>query len=324
MTNPAILITENISGRWIKELKTRFTVRIEQNLWQSPDKLKNILPNYSAVIVRNQTHLSKEILVKGTKLQIIGRAGAGLDNIDVDAASQEGIVVSNTPDQNSISVAELTLGMMLSLARKLKPAHDHVLEDGWQRQHFMGRELYGKNLGVIGLGRIGFLTSLRANALGMNILAHDIYVSPDAAAVTETHAELVGLEELLNQADFISCHLPLTLETKHFFNYEQFCRMKSTAFFLNLSRGEVVDEEGLIRALQEGEIGGAGLDVREKEPPEKSPLSRMDNVILTPHIAAFTQEAQERVTAAVCKDVTSVLEGNAAKNFVNFSKPKSS
>lgn len=324
MKTPDILITEEIDGEWIQKLKARGMVHIDPALWQSPDKLRTMLPNYSALIVRNQTQLTEELIAEGTKLKIIGRAGAGLDNIDVDAASRAGIVVTRTPGQNAISVAELALCMMLSLARKLPAANNHVRKGRWQRQHFMGTELYGKTLGVIGLGSIGFLTALRAYALGMNIIAHDVYISPDAAAVTQTHAELVGLEELLAQADFVSCHLPLTTETAGFFDYKRFCQMKPTAFFLNLARGEVVAEQGLIRALKQGQILGAGLDVREQEPPEKGPLSDMENVILTPHIAAFTREAQERVTAAVCKDVLSILEGKSAQYYVNFSKPRSS
>ena len=211
---------------------------------------------------------------------------------------------------------------MLGLARKISAANQHAHGGGWERQRFVGTELYGKNFGVVGLGRIGFLTAIRARALGMNILAHDNYISPDAVAVAETHAEMLGLNELLAQSDFVSCHMPLTPETKHFFNYEKFCQMNPSAFFLNLARGEVVDEAGLIRALQEKKIAGAGLDVREQEPPAPSALAGMDNVILTPHIAAFTREAQDRVMVAVCQDVTAVLEGRAPNNFVNFPKPK--
>jgi D-3-phosphoglycerate dehydrogenase len=317
-----ILITENLGGRWIDELKKKFAVTIEPDLWKSPDKIKALLPNCRALIVRNQTRVNADLLSAAAKLEVIGRAGAGLDNIDVPAATAKGIVVVSTPDQNSISVAELGIGMMLGLARKIPASNQHAHDGGWERQRFVGTELYGKIFGVVGLGRIGFLTALRARALGMNILAHDNYISPDAVAVAETHAELLGLDELLAQSDFVSCHVPLTAETRHFFNYERFCRMKPGAFFLNLARGEVVDESGLIRALQEKKIGGAGLDVREQEPPAASALADMDNVILTPHIAAFTREAQERVVAAVCQDVTAVLNGSAAKNFVNFPKPK--
>ncbi len=317
-----ILVTENISGRWIDELKSKFEVVIDPALWKAPDKIKAALPECRALIVRNQTRVNADLLSAAAKLQVIGRAGAGLDNIELSAATAKGIVVVSTPDQNSISVAELTLAMMLALARKVFPANQHAHGNGWERQRFMGTELYGKNFGVVGLGRIGFLTALRARALGMNILAHDSYISPDAVAVSETRAELMNLDTLLGRADFVSCHVPLTSETRHFFNYERFCRMKPTAFFLNLARGEVVDENGLVRALKEMRIAGAGLDVREQEPPAATPFAGMENVILTPHIAAFTREAQERVVAAVCQDVAAVLAGGAAKNFVNFPKPK--
>ncbi|MDB6023595.1 MAG: D-3-phosphoglycerate dehydrogenase [Pedosphaera sp.] len=320
--SPEILIAENIGGPAVEEMKARFAVMIDPGLWKAEEKLKALLPNCRALIVRNQTRVSAELIAAGPKLEVIGRAGAGLDNVNVSAATAAGIVVVSTPDQNSISVAELTLAMMLALARKLPAADRHARGGGWERQRFMGTELYGKTLGVVGLGRIGVLTALRARALGMNIIAHDKYVSPDAVSVTETHAALLELDALFSQADFVSCHMPLTPETKHFFNYDRFCRMKPGAFFLNLARGEVVDEAGLLRAFQENRLAGAALDVREQEPPASSPLAEMENVILTPHIAAFTREAQQRVTAAVCQDVIAVLEGRAAKNFANFPKPK--
>jgi D-3-phosphoglycerate dehydrogenase / 2-oxoglutarate reductase len=320
-----ILITENIAGRWIDELKKKFAVTIEPDLWKSPEKIKAMLPDYRALIVRNQTRVNADLLGAGKHLQVVGRAGAGLDNVDVKAATAAGVVVVSTPDQNSISVAELTLGMMLMLARKLAGANQHAHNGGWERQRFIGTELFGKNFGVVGLGRIGFLTALRARALGMNILAHDTYISPDAVAVAETRATLLSLDDLLAQSDFVSCHVPLTSQTKHFFGYDRFCRMQPSAFFLNLARGEVVDESGLVRALQEKRIAGAALDVREQEPPAAgNPLAQMENVILTPHIAAFTREAQDRVVAAVCQDVASVLAGGAARNFANFPQPKRS
>lgn len=317
-----VLITEKVEGPWIEEIKSRFSVKVEHELWQNPDKLKDLISDCNAIIIRNQTNLSKDIISEAKDLKIIARAGAGLNNIDVEAASESGIVVVNTPDQNSIAVAEHTIGMMLSLARKMTSANAHMQKGIWNREKFIGSELYDKTLGVVGLGRIGFLTALRAKAFGMNILAYDKFVSPDAAFVTESHAKLVELDELLENSDFVSCHIPLTSDTQHLFGYERFCQMKSTAFFLNLARGEVVDEKGLIQALKKGKILGAGLDVREKEPPESNPFSMMENIILTPHIAAFTEEAQERVASALCKDVIKVLDGKAAKNFVNFSKPK--
>lgn len=320
-----ILITENVNARWVDELKKKFSVAIEPDLWKSPDKIKALLPGVRALVVRNQTKVTADLLSAGPQLVVLGRAGAGLDNVDVKAASAAGIVVASTPDQNSISVAELTLGMMLMLARKIAPANLHAHGGGWERQRFVGTELYGKNFGVVGLGRIGFLTAIRARALGMNVLAHDSYISPDAVAVAETHATLLSLDDLLAQSDFVSCHVPLTPETKHFFNYDRFSKMKHSAFFLNLARGEVVDEDGLVRALREKKIAGAGLDVREQEPPTAvNPMAGMENVILTPHIAAFTCEAQDRVIAAIFQDVTAVLEGRSAKNFVNFPQPRRS
>jgi len=317
-----ILITESITGSPVERLKEEFQVITDPALWRAPDQIKAQLPETEGWIVRNQTKVTAEMIAAAPRLKVIGRAGVGLDNVEVAAASAAGVVVAWTPDQNSISVAELALGLMLGLARKIPSADRHAKAGGWDRNKYLGVELNGKTLGIVGLGRIGFLTALRARALGMNIVACDRYVSPDAAAVTETRAELVDLDELLARADFISCHAPLTKETRHLFNYECFCRMKTSAFFLNLARGEVVDEAGLARALREDRIAGAGLDVREQEPPPASPLTEMENVILTPHIAAFTREGQARVTLAVCRDVAAVLRGEDAKNSVNFPRPR--
>lgn len=317
-----ILITESITGAPVDQLKGEFQVVADPELWKSPEKLKAQLADADAWIVRNQTRVSAEMIAAAPRLKVVGRAGVGLDNVEVPAATAAGVVVAWTPDQNSISVAELALGMMFSLARMLPAADRHVKEGGWQRNRFVGVELYGKTLGVVGLGRIGFLTALRARALGMQVIASDRYVSPDAASVTETRAELVELDSLLARADFVSCHAPLTQETRHLFNYERFSRMKPSAFFLNLARGEVVDEAGLAQALSEKRIAGAGLDVREQEPPQPSPLTSFENVLLTPHIAAFTKEGQGRVTRAICGDVAAVLRGSDARNFVNFGRPR--
>ena len=317
-----ILITETVAGAPVDRLKAEFSVTAEADLWRSPDKIRPALADSEGWIVRNQTKVTAEMIAAAPKLRVIGRAGVGLDNVDVTAATAAGVVVAWTPDQNSISVAELALGFMFGLARKIPAADRHAKGGGWDRPKFMGSELNGKTLGVVGLGRIGFLTALRARALGMNIIAHDKYVSPDAAPVSETRAELVDLDALLARSDFVSCHAPLTKETRHLFNYERFSQMKPTAFFLNLARGEVVDEAGLVQTLQENKLAGAALDVRETEPPAPSPLTGFDNVILTPHIAAFTREGQGRVTAAICADVAAVLRGEGAKNFVNFSKPR--
>jgi D-3-phosphoglycerate dehydrogenase len=321
---PDILITEQITGAAVTQLARDFRVVANSELWRTPDQLRTAVAGCRALIVRNQTRVTAQLIAEAPRLEIIGRAGAGLDNIDVAAATAAGIVVASTPDQNSISVAELAIGFMFALARKIAVANHETHAGGWNRQRYTGIELNGRTLGVVGLGRIGFLTALRARALGMNIIAHDQFVSPDAVAVSETRASLVSLEELLQRSDFVSCHVPLTPETRRMFGYERFAAMKRTAFFLNLARGEVVDEAGLARALQEQRIAGAALDVRETEPPGSSPLNKLENVILTPHIAAFTQEAQERVLNAVCADVASVLRGERAKNFAQLSRPRRS
>jgi D-3-phosphoglycerate dehydrogenase len=319
-----VLVTENVVGAEMDVLKRSFDVTFEPELWKSPDKLKAAVGEYRAIIVRNQTQVNAELIGAGRKLQVIGRAGVGLDNVDAKAATEAGIVVAFTPEQNSISVAELALGMMLSLARMI-PAADRSTKSGkWERQRFTGTELYGKTLGIVGLGRIGFLTAMRARAFGMDVIAHDNFVSPDSAMVVESRARLVGIDELLATSDFVSCHLPKTPQTERYFDDAKFGRMKPTAYFINTSRGEVVDEGALLRLLQTKKIAGAGLDVRAKEPAAVGPLYDMDNVLVTPHVAAFTVEGQDRVVTAVCKDVAAVLGGAPARNFVNFPKPRRS
>lgn len=317
-----ILVPEKIAGPAFDRLKDGYKVDFDAELWRDRAKLAERIRNCRAIIVRNQTPVTAELIAAAPKLEVIGRAGVGLDNIDVAAATKAGVVVVSTPDQNSISVAELAIAMMLGLARKLPEADRHTKGGGWQRHLFTGVELYGKTFGLVGLGRIGVLTALRARALGMEIVAHDDFVNPDSFSVSETHARLMPLDQMLKTADFVSCHVPLTPSTRRLFTYEKFSLMKPEAYFLNLARGEIVDEAGLARALEEKKLAGAALDVREQEPAQPGPLDRMDNVILTPHIAAFTKEGQVRVNAAVCGDVARVLRGERPNNFVQLPKPK--
>ena len=250
------------------------------------------------------------------KLAVIGRAGVGLDNVDVAAALQAGVIVTSTPDQNAISVAELAIGMMISLARNIPAADADTKAGNWSRRRFWGTELYGKIFGIIGAGRIGFLTARRAQALGMKILACDPFMSSDNVLLSELNAELVSLEDVLARADVVSCHLPSTPKTDKLLNSSCFAHMKPTAIFLNTSRGSVVDEEGLLAALRSGKIAGAALDVRACEPPVISELEKLPNVLLTPHVGALTYEAQDRVTTAICEDVARVLDGMAPLNAV--------
>jgi len=319
---PDVAVTENVVGSPMDVLRQDFDVVFDPDLWRDPRRLRAAVAEVRALVVRNQTQVTGEVIRAAKNLTIIARAGAGVNNIDVQAASEAGVVVTYTPDENSVSVAELTIGLVLALARKIPAADRDTRSGGWARRRFTGTELGGKTLGVVGLGRIGTLTAARARAFGMAIVAHDDFLDAQAPAVRQLDARLTGLDQLLAEADVVTCHVPLTEATRGLFDYERFSKMKPGAMFVNTSRGEVVDEQGLIRALKEGRIGGAALDVRQVEPPEPGPLAQMDNVILTPHIAAFTAEAQHRVVEAVCRDVTAVLRGGAAIGYVNFPTPR--
>lgn len=317
-----ILITENIRGTAVDRLASQFSVTLLPDLWKNPEKLLGMIGGFRALIVRNQTQVTAEILNAATHLEVIGRAGVGLDNIDMGAATRAGILVTSTPDQNAVSVAELAIGMILSLARKIPAAVEDTRRGNWNRQNYYGIELHGKTIGIVGAGKIGYLTAQRAKCFGMRVLAYDPFVSPDSILLSELSAELVEIDELLARADVVSSHLPATRDTVGFFNAEKFAQMKPSAFFINTSRGEVVAEQDLLRALKSGQIAGAALDVRSHEPPLKGELETLPNVILTPHIAAFTQEAQARVARAVCDDVARVLDGKPARNPANQVDPR--
>ncbi|HEY7210132.1 MAG TPA: hydroxyacid dehydrogenase [Bryobacteraceae bacterium] len=316
-----ILISERISGPAVDALIERFDAVFLPDLWKDQAALRAQVGHFRALIVRNQTSVTAELLAAASGLRIVGRAGVGLDNIDLQAANAAGIVVSSTPDQNAISVAELAIGLMLSLARSIPAADQDTRSGNWARHRFVGTELYGKSLGIVGAGRIGYLTARRAQAFGMKVLAYDPYINPDNILLRELQAELLELDELLERADVVSCHLPATPETTALFNSPRFSRMKPTAFFINTSRGAVVRELDLTAALKTGKLAGAALDVRETEPPERGELESLPNVILMPHVAALTLEAQERVSRAVCDDVRRVLNGKPARNAVGLAFP---
>jgi len=317
-----ILISENIQGAAVDALRSRFDVVFEPELWKSPAALTEKLKDFRALIVRNQTPVSAALLAAAPRLVVIGRAGVGLDNVDVQCAEQAGIVVTYTPDQNAISVAEIAIGMMLSLARFIPEAVQDTKRGNWNRQRFVGTELYGKTLGIVGAGKIGYLTARRAMAFGMKVIAYDPFLSRDNILLSEVQAELVELDDLLARADVVSCHLPATPQTANLIDRACFQKMKRGAFFVNTSRGKVVVEPDLVDALKSGIVGGAALDVRSKEPPQPGELETMPNVILTPHIAAFTREAQDRVTVAICQDVARVLDGKPAINPAGSSMPR--
>lgn len=309
-----ILISENISGPHVEALTSRFRVSFEPDLWQDQAALLRTAAASRTLIVRNKTQVTEELLRQAENLIAIGRTGVGLDNIDMESANKAGIVITYTPDQNAISVAELTIGLMISLAREIPRMAVDTATGNWSRHKFVGVELYGKTLGIIGAGKIGYLTAARARALGMNIIAYDPFVNDDNILLWDLRAELVELDELLSRADVVSLHVPASPKTEGMINRERLRCMKPTAYLINTARGHVIIEEDLVEALQAGTIAGAALDVRVSEPPQDGPLNHMPNVILTPHIAAFTNEAQNRVIRAVCTDIARLLEGKPARN----------
>jgi len=304
-----ILVTEVIHGQALEHLKHEFSVTVDPNLWQKPEQLRQIIGNYDGLIIRNQTIVDQKLVSAADRLRVIGRHGVGLDNIDLRATKSAELIVTFAPEQNAVSVAELTLGLMLSLARKIPDANQATKNGNWERQRFEGSELFGKKLGIVGLGKIGFRVGIRARAFGMSILAHDTLMSPDSLNITEIGADLVSLENLLAESDFVTCHLPLTPKTDKMFNYHTFSHMKKNAYFINLARGGLVDETDLTKALKEELIAGVALDVRGVEPPTAGELEKTDRAILTPHIAGLTKEARERVLTCICQDVALVLKG---------------
>jgi D-3-phosphoglycerate dehydrogenase len=319
---PDVLVTENIVGDEMESLRRSFDVAWEPQLWQSPPKLREMIGEFRAIIVRNQTKVDRELIAAAKNLLVIGRAGVGLDNVDVQAASSAGIVVAFTPEQNAISVAELTLGLLLSLARMIPAADASAKAGKWERQAFTGTELFGKTLGIVGLGRIGFLVAMRARAFGMRMLVHDPWLSPDSILLAEAGATLVSLDELLAQSDAVSVHVPKTPQTEKLIDERRLSQMKKGALLVNTSRGEIIDEAALLEALRRKHLAGAALDVRAKEPPAAGELERLPNVIVTPHVAAFTVEGQRRVVGSVCRDVSAILRGKPAANCANFTTPR--
>ncbi len=268
-----------------------------------------------AILVRSGVRITRQVIEAAPRLRVIGRAGVGVDNIDLDAATERGIWVVNAPDSNSVAVAEHVFALMLALSRRLLGAAASVCRGEWRRGAYRGEELYGKTLGIVGLGRIGGRVAERARAFGMTVLAHDPYVAPSQAQ--SLGARLVPLNELLRESDYISLHVPATQGTDHLLGAAQLSQCKPGAYLVNCSRGNVVDEAALLSALDSGRIAGAGLDVFEHEPPTDSPLLRHPKVVATPHIGGMTREAQRGVALSAVEQVLDVLEGRPPSHPVN-------
>jgi len=298
-----ILVCDPIDPEGIEGLeKTGFAVDSKPSI--SGNELKKIVSNYDVLIVRSQTKVTKEIIEAGTQLRVIGRAGVGLDNIDVEAAEKKGIKVLNTPEAPAEAAAELTIGLILSLARNIPQADRAMKEGKWIKHELMGWELKSKTLGTIGLGNVGERVANLAKAFGMNILITK-RTPPVQAVLKALEAEFVSLSELLRRSDVVTIHVPYTPETHHMIGEKELQLMKKGTFLVNTSRGAIVDEKALVKALKSGRLGGAALDVYEVEPPTDWTLIRLPNVVCTPHIGAQTEEAQKTASMLIAEKIIS-------------------
>jgi len=315
MDKMKVLITEPFEKEG-KEILIKEGFEVNETGKISTEELLNLIPSYDVLIVRSGTKVTKEVIEKAENLKIIGRAGVGLDNIDIEATTFNGIIVMNAPEGNTVSAAEHTIGLIFALARNI-PIANHTLKNGkWEKKRFIGTELYGKTIGIIGLGRIGKRVATLAKGIGMKVIGYDPYVSEEE--LRDMGVNVVNFEGVLRQADIISFHLPLTKETYHLISDKEFELMKEGVMIVNCARGGIIDEEALLRYLKKGKIKGVALDVFEKEPLESSPIFEFENVIVTPHLGASTKEAQVNVACQLANQIVEALHKKIVKNAVNF------
>jgi len=318
-----ILITDDIGPAGLALLNAAADVGHDTVKLPSPEKLREIIGAYDAVITRSGTPLTAEVFAAGKRLKVAGRAGVGMDNIDINAATHHGILVMNTPEANTLAAVELTLTLMLAVCRKLPLANASVKKGDWTRSRFLGTQLSGKALGIIGLGRIGSRVAARCQAFGMTVIAYDPYIAEEAA--DRIHVRLVGdLDELLRTADFITVHTPLTEETQGMIGAAEIARMKEGVRLINCARGGIMEEAALLKGLIAGKIAGLGIDVYSSEPPKNDPLQEIlarEEVVATPHIGANTIEAQRDVAVQVVQQVIEALRGENFRNVVNLPFP---
>lgn len=311
-----VLISDNLAPVGAEILKDA-GLEVDVKAGLRPDEIKAIIGDYEGLIIRSATRVTADLLESAGRLKVVGRAGIGLDNVDIPAASQKGVVVMNAPDGNATTTAELAISMMMSLSRNIPQATASMKAGKWEKKRFMGRELTGKVFGVIGIGRIGSIAASRAQGLKMKTIAYDPHMPRDVAE--KIGVELVGLLELARRSDVISVHVPLTKETKNLVSTEFFANMKPDSMFIDCARGGVCDEAALYEALKRNQIAGAALDVYANEPTtlENCPLLGLDNFICTPHLGASTSEAQENVALAIAEQVADYLNKGTVTNAVN-------
>jgi D-3-phosphoglycerate dehydrogenase len=311
-----VLISDNLAPIGAKILEEA-GLEVDINTGLPPEELKKIIPQYDGLVIRSATKVTDEIIEAAENLKVVGRAGIGLDNVDIPAASKRGIVVMNAPDGNSTTAAEHAISMMMSLSRKVPQATASMKAGKWEKKKFSGREVTGKTLGIVGIGRIGAIVADRAQGLRMKVIAFDPHMPKDL--VDKLGVELVSLEEMCKRADFVSVHVPFTKETKNVLSTKEFKLMKPEAMLIDCARGGVVDEAALLEALKNDEIAGAALDVFAVEPTtlENCPLLPLDNFICTPHLGASTAEAQENVAVAIAEQMSDYLNNSIVINAVN-------
>jgi D-3-phosphoglycerate dehydrogenase / 2-oxoglutarate reductase len=308
---PRVLVREEIAEAGIDLLRSRFDVDVD-----AESALEEIIGGYDAIVVRSATQLTADLIERADRLKVIGRAGVGVDNVDVDAATRRGIIVANAPESTVVSAAEHTIGLLVALARNIPQAHAALKQGRWERTAYAGTELSGKTLGVLGFGRIGQQVARRALGLGMRVVAYDPYVT--AERFRELGAErLESPDDVYTVADFLTLHLPLTAETRGSIGAAAFSAMRPGVRIVNAARGELLDEEALIEALRSDRVAGAALDVFSSE-PYTGPLLELDNIVVTPHLAASTGEVQDRAGVIVAEQVAAALEGGLVANAVNI------
>ncbi len=311
-----VLVSDKLSPKGVEIFKKAGGIEVEVKTGLPPDELKSIIGEYDGLVIRSATKVTAEIVAAADKLKVVGRAGSGLDNVDVPAASKRGIVVMNTPGGNTITTAEHAVSMMLALSRKIPQATASMKSKKWEKSKFMGAEFYSKTLGVVGVGQIGSIVADRARGLRMNVIAYDPFLSSEGAE--KLGVELVTMDELLARSDYITIHVPKSNDTVNLINKELFSKMKDGVLLINCARGGIVNEQDLCDAIKSGKVAGAALDVFEKEPPDAdNPLLDLDEVICTPHLGASTEEAQENVAVAVAEQMVDYLLRGTIRNATN-------
>lgn len=312
-----ILVSDKLGQVGLDRLKAAEDVQVEVKLGLPKDELLQIIPEYDALIVRSETKVDADVLAAATKLKVVGRAGMGVDNIDVKAATRRGIIVMNTPGANSIATAEQTMALMLAVSRHTAVAHTSLKAGEWNRSQYVGTELYGKTLGVIGFGRIGRLVAKRAQSFGMEILAFDPFVSESVAR--DLGVTLVDLDDLYAQSDYITLHTAMTPETAKMINAAALAQMKKGVTIVNVARGKLIDEVALAEALKSGQVKAAAVDVFSAEPPPADhPLLGLPNVLHTPHLGASSEESQRAVATEIADQILNALRGSDYRNSVNL------